>query len=249
MAVEKKRTREVTNITEFLKVLADFQTDTSWVFRGQPTDKPLLPKVAREAPGTDGVEKEKLILREFERRIQAFGHSSCKNDWELLSLAQHFGLPTRMLDWSRSALAALWFACRKANENRKEKSVVWALQLKEADYLDVRAKESPFEISSTKFFEPMHVSNRISAQEGLFSVHKYAPSAKKFVGIDSNPAYSGRLVKVTIAPGHCDRVIENLEKCGTHAASMFPDMYGLAEFLSGKYKFSARSEEFERRAK
>ena len=222
--------------------------DGRWVFRGQPIDKPLLPKVARESQLQDLSAREKSMLREFERRIQAFGYHNIKSDWELMSLAQHYGLPTRMLDWSRSALASMWFACRRPQDGFQGDPVVWCLPLDEEDFLNASPKGSPFSVGKTKFFEPAHVSNRISAQDGLFSVHRFSKTSGKFVALDSNPDYFSRLVKIVIPAQTCDRNIVKLATLGAHAASLFPDIYGLAEYLSSKYEFSSKSEEFERRA-
>lgn len=38
--------------------------------------------------------------------------SKCKNNFEMIALMQHYGLPTRFLDFSRNPLIALWFACQ-----------------------------------------------------------------------------------------------------------------------------------------
>ena len=38
--------------------------------------------------------------------------SVCKTDFEMVALMQHYGLPTRLLDFTRNPLIALWFACQ-----------------------------------------------------------------------------------------------------------------------------------------
>ena len=39
--------------------------------------------------------------------------SACKTDFEMVALMQHYGLPTRLLDFTRTPMIALWFACQR----------------------------------------------------------------------------------------------------------------------------------------
>ena len=60
-----------------------------------------------------------------------------KGEWELIALAQHHGLPTRLLDWTYSAFVALWFAVNETAqkvEKDKEYGVVWLLKTKPSDF-------------------------------------------------------------------------------------------------------------------
>lgn len=116
------------NTAEFLTVLANLSaqigSDDVW-FRGHPRNTyRLLPSLAREQ---HGIAREALLAKRFKQNAHSFRQSPPRSEWEWLFLMQHFGVPTRLLDWTESPLVALYFAVHGSAEDDNHDGDVWAL--------------------------------------------------------------------------------------------------------------------------
>lgn len=105
------------------------------------------------------------------------------DDWELLVVAQHFAMATRLLDWTSNPLAALWFSC---SSPEKGDCYVYSLA---ADSLLIPPEKvgSPFEQAKTRVFQPRLNNPRIVAQDGWFTAHRFSKQSNRFVALEKNP--------------------------------------------------------------
>ncbi|MEZ8383099.1 FRG domain-containing protein [Vibrio splendidus] len=130
---DKTEHKKINHLSEYIDYVESLKlrsenlgNNTELLFRGQRQDYSLLPKLARLDLNGDIKNVERLMLDEFRRACLPLAEFQPENNWDLLALAQHHGLPTRLLDWTYSALIALWFAVQK-EPKVKESGVVWVL--------------------------------------------------------------------------------------------------------------------------
>lgn len=171
-----------------------------WIFRGQrDSEKPLQTSLERackrhEPPLREGDSIEKQLLREFRRKYHHFAvHIPDPDDsLEWLSLMQHYGAPTRLLDFTYSIYVACYFAIEKtesdcvvwaingrwANKRSravfKTNSIQWRFLKKDITEKNTKDFNKTFMTSRPKAFacpvNPFRLNERLTIQKGVFMV-------------------------------------------------------------------------------
>lgn len=231
------REYRASDLNEYLEIVAEIRETEDFLFRGQREDKPLLPKLARLQLEGTVLDAEESMLREFRRQCQPFLEFPPESDWDWMSLAQHHGLPTRLLDWSKNPLAALWFAV--ANPPGRGNGVVWILSIDALVHVDPWAVQNPLTLDELAVIRPRHISRRIGAQMGWFTCHPYTQEGASFLVLERAPQYQSRLHKVLIERSAFSDIRWDLDGCGVNAASIFPDLDGLCRHLEWAYSLAA----------
>lgn len=224
------KTCTIKDITEYVEYIRKNCMADDILFRGQPVDKPLLPKLARISLRDSVLKAERTMFRDFKRRAVPLLHVHPNSTWDWLAIAQHHGLATRLLDWTLNPLAALWFAVARppiVEKGKPQPGVVWILRPKQSDYVPPTLKKSPFKIERTRIFRPTHIAPRLVNQVGWFTVHKFLKSEGCFIALEKNKAYGAKLTKLRIPPDSFVDMRWELSRFNVTEATLFPDIDGL----------------------
>ena len=227
-------------------------------FRGhEKSDWPLVPKFYRSDPTDRNTEDE--IREEFQTRAPILSDVKPANKWEWYFLVQHYGAPTRLLDWSDGALIGLYFAVRQ-NRGCHDAAVwmldPWWLNGKSTGVEEVVLPGDPeilprdkrrvdpwlpkrFETGRRRGMPsrpaavyPGHIIRRIGAQRSCFTIHGTDPG-----GLDKIAAGPrSHLVKIEIPSFNVEAIRTDLETCGIDDITIFPDLEGLSRTVEKKWK-------------
>lgn len=216
--------KQIHSIESFLEILYDFPE--TYFYRGHSSvDYKLIPSIGRfvkEGSEPALLQFEREIFEDFKRKYSMFTDVRPNNDMEFLFLAQHYGLPTRLLDWTYNPLIALYFACCS---HMDKDAVVY--------------QSYPF---SHKFFQP-NVDNilnfddftfllpnltdvRYKNQNGLFVLY---PEPWK----DNFDYISTKFVISASAKG---LIINKLSKIGINQSFIMPSLDSLCKDIMSIYK-------------
>jgi hypothetical protein len=205
-----------------------------WLFRGVVDEAfPLIPKVGRErvtplrGPKRTpySIADERAVFKIFVQQARAH-LSKSHTDIEWLAIAQHFGVPTRFLDWSDSPLVAAWFAVQQADREGCD-AAIWVTR--GVDGIKPSAAVDPMAVKTVHIYRPPHLTPRMSSQGSVLMLcptptKEVAPTYLRKIRIDGKQRYHFR---------------KRLNASGFNARTLFADLGGLGEHLAWLYKTDA----------
>jgi hypothetical protein len=230
----------VRSVPEFLDVLSRTLLGSDWIYRGVGSINHLLsPSIGRIRDSRESsenkltVENERDLLERFRNRVRPFVDINISDDLEWLILGQHHGLPTRLLDWTSSPLVALYFSLklmpRTWVEDRpgngalqKIPGVVYVVPRPKVSLLETI---NPFSVTGVTLVDPPHVTERISRQSGLLTIHPNPETPWE-------PPNFWRL----IVPHDSKHLIRyELDEIGINEASLFSGLDAVAKHLGWQF--------------
>lgn len=219
------------------------KTDQVWYRGHQDSSYRLIPTIHR-----NDLVNETGLFYDYKAHVAAINGCS-KDDWDIVLDMQHYGLPTRLLDWTTSIGTALYFALKGnptspciwllnpyalSGESTDDAIIYDTTRLSNgsnsystdydiADIIMGRTElELPFAI------QPPHGNRRIAAQRGRFTVHTLTNASIE----ELCPSV---VKKVEVPEQLIERLKRYLNMLGIDDYNLFPDQYGLSEYLKKQY--------------
>lgn len=242
---ERVKTREVKSIAEFLDALRADQDGTVTWFRGHSNSGwTLLPGIMRTAPGLS----EGSSLARFKQSAAMLMERLPTSSFDWTFMMQHYGVPTRLLDWSESPLVAMFFAVEDLDKHPDTDAAIWCLKPvvlnknarisdpEEAQYIPSfdEPELDPYKTerlrASRNDLLPVATiatrnNPRIQAQMGTFTIHHTAKMPIEEVGDKSH------VVKYVIPHAARKTLQKELKLLGLNRFSLFPELPSVGSIL------------------
>lgn len=227
--------------------------DKSLWFRGQGGfDWQLLPGLYR--PGISS-SFEREAIRDFKLHSPRYLHDTPKTEIGWISIMQHYGLPTRLLDWSESFMTALFFAVQDIDID--EDAAIWVIRpvylnreilgdhsliiesderLRKYVLPDPKEKIRVVEAKLPAAFRSEWNNIRIAAQKGVFTIHGYDRRPLEDIIIEYNSLGKDmQAVKIRIPKSKKEQLLWELRIAGVTDLLLFPEIDGLCKEIKRRY--------------
>lgn len=156
------------------------------------------------------------------------------SDDEWWALGQHFGMATPLLDWTKSAYVACFFAFEDPSPPPSGSRAIWAFShlghleviLNQPENIEKRSAD----VSAIEMIEtPIDENGRMINQSGLFTRTPGGEDIATF--IDENVDLRGMspvLYRIEVPNSQRDLFLRHLELMNIHSGTLFPDLIGAA---------------------
>lgn len=236
-----------------------------WIFRGQSNSEwELQTTLERSKIVENFPEFEDELINDFKKGVKFYLKDELQPETtlEYFSLLQHFGAPSRLLDFTKSPYVAAYFAFEQANEEIDEVAiwVVDKINLYQSsvyyfeniiDYMLPSKNNYTFDdINFDKAFEeakkgdfnclfptePNNQNQRYHLQQSIFLTqgNPYEPLINQLKFIKSD-ILKKTFMKVTLPTSEKKRALRDMQKMNINRATLFPDLDGYAKSLLLKY--------------
>lgn len=248
--------KDITSLSEYLDLIEIIKHSwkNKWLFyRGvSKSTYNLVPSIYRQNHWTYSKDLASEIFSEFKRKVSCFRDITNCSDWGYYELMQHYGLPTRLIDWSCGSLIAVFFSLLNLrdcdnpciwvidptwlNKTSIKKDYVFSTENTESKSRDILEKylydfqlNFPLPIALL----PTNNNPRIVAQKSAFTVHgTLSGSINQILKSNKN----NRLCKITFANNSLLEIKRSLATSGINYSNIFPDITGLCNELKFEYQ-------------
>lgn len=241
--MSQKRISSISELVTHLKDDFGVYGADIW-YRGQANSSwDLVPGFYRN----NSIPSESTLLKKFKQSAAMLLSKDPENSFSWMFLMQHYGLPTRLLDWSESPLVSLYFALEDLEKYPNIDAALWCIKPCELNNeARIRGVEDNFipsfddhdivgsydieSVTSSKIsMNPIATiatrnNPRIQAQQGVFTIHH-----KDGVAINNLPNNESFLVQYIIPAISRDNILSELKTLGFSKFSLFPELASISE--------------------
>ncbi len=208
--------------------------------RGQGSmELKLRPKIGRYAYTTPALESPEpqwlrnfnLMFSQFEREYVTHHPSILTRRIDRVSLAQHYGLATQLLDWTLNPLIALFFSCLS---HTKENGIVFFFMPGTSTSLTCDA--DMIKDINWQAFRPIRIDQRMINQDTAFTYHR-DPT------VDFAEELGKSISGVVVSASAKQMILLQLASIGIHKAFVYPGLTSICERIDTTYREKYSCEE------